>query len=102
MPEHSGEPRIEAWFWEIIEASGHSLRKLCRNLVELYDYMCRRLIEANTQQISAPLIEVERLLTDLSQAWQQASDDQSAEFSTPPSLAYADTGAACERVSYAY
>jgi hypothetical protein len=35
MPEHAYEPRIEPWFWEIIEKSGHSLRALCRQLEAL-------------------------------------------------------------------
>jgi flagellar protein FliS len=75
--------------------------ELCRNLVELYDYMCRRLIEANSQQTETPLIEVERLLSNLSQAWQQAADAQNGMLSTPSPAAYDDAGAAYEGVSYA-
>jgi flagellar protein FliS len=42
---------------------------ISRNLAELYDYMIRRLIEANTHQLGGPLAEVERLLSDLLEAW---------------------------------
>jgi flagellar protein FliS len=42
---------------------------LAGNLVELYDYMQRRLIEANVNQIEAPLAEVSRLLSTLLEGW---------------------------------
>ena len=42
---------------------------LSRNLVELYDYMQYRLLEANAQQTEAPLAEVERLLQTLLEGW---------------------------------
>jgi flagellar protein FliS len=43
--------------------------QVSRNLVELYDYMIRRLIEANASQKEAPLAEVGRLLSGLLEAW---------------------------------
>jgi flagellar protein FliS len=42
---------------------------LAGNLVELYDYMGRRLIEANFHQADAPLGEVSRLLGTLLEGW---------------------------------
>ncbi len=42
---------------------------LSRNLLELYDYMQRRLLEANLGQKAEPLAEVERLLTTLLEGW---------------------------------
>jgi len=42
---------------------------LSRNLVELYDYMQRRLIQANLEQSDAPLAEVARLLETLLEGW---------------------------------
>lgn len=42
---------------------------LAQNLVELYDYMQRRLIEANVEQSEAPLAEVGRLLATLLEGW---------------------------------
>lgn len=44
--------------------------ELSANLAALYDYMQRRLLEANHEQSDAPLAEVERLLGTLSEAWE--------------------------------
>lgn len=41
-----------------------------RNLAELYDYMQRRLIEANCQQVIEPLDEVTSLLLTLREGWE--------------------------------
>jgi flagellar protein FliS len=43
---------------------------LSHRLAELYDYMQRRLLEANFEQKDAPLAEVSRLLATLAEAWQ--------------------------------
>jgi len=53
-----------------------------RNLVELYDYMQRLLMDANFRQSETPLEELERLLAVLLEAWDQVS---SAE-QTPPEV----------------
>ncbi|HTQ54215.1 MAG TPA: flagellar export chaperone FliS [Bryobacteraceae bacterium] len=42
---------------------------LSRSLAELYDYLQRRLIEANTRQRVEPLVEVEGLLLTLAEGW---------------------------------
>lgn len=42
---------------------------LSRNLIELYDYMQRRLIVANVEQADAPLAGVEQLLGTLLEGW---------------------------------
>ena len=44
---------------------------LSRSLAELYDYMQRRLLEANMRQQAAPLKEVESLLATLLEGWDQ-------------------------------
>jgi flagellar secretion chaperone FliS len=44
---------------------------LSLNLAKLYDYMQRRLIEANARQQSAPLAEVEKLLATLAEGWER-------------------------------
>jgi flagellar secretion chaperone FliS len=44
---------------------------MARNLLELYDYMQRRLLEAHLERSEAPLAEVARLLATLSEAWDQ-------------------------------
>jgi len=46
---------------------------LATNLVELYDYMQRRLQDANFRQDTEPLTEVERLLATLLEAWDQCA-----------------------------
>jgi flagellar protein FliS len=74
---------------------------LCKNLVELYDYMLRRLIEGNSQQTDAPLAEVEQLLGSLLQAWIEAAGASTAPVAVPPA-AYGVETAEYSRVSYAY
>jgi flagellar protein FliS len=60
---------------------------LSGRLAELYDYMQRRLLEANVSQQAAPLSEVERLLTTLLEGWEQirtAPDNAAAQVPLPP------------------
>jgi flagellar secretion chaperone FliS len=45
--------------------------KLSIRLAELYDYMQRRLLEANLRQKAEPLVEVESLLATLLEGWDQ-------------------------------
>jgi flagellar secretion chaperone FliS len=78
---------------------------LCRNLVELYDYMARRLNEANALQVDEPLAEVAKLLGEMLDAWQQVGGHNEAppQPESYPSVAYAsETGAEYQRVSYAW
>jgi flagellar protein FliS len=42
-------------------------------LAELYDYLARRLLTANVQQVEEPLAEVSALLKSLQEAWQACS-----------------------------
>ena len=44
---------------------------LARRLVELYDYMQRRLLAAQVEQSDKPLIEVADLLATLCEAWEK-------------------------------
>ena len=60
--------------WEILHELIQSLDReragsLGVQLVALYTYMQRRLIEANIHQTDAPLAEVENLLGTLAEAW---------------------------------
>lgn len=75
---------------------------LSRNLVELYAYLQRLLIEANTRQREAPLEEAERLLEPLAEAWQAcrpaapASPSQiSNELSGPEQAEYTPLSCTC-------
>ncbi|HZT39353.1 MAG TPA: flagellar export chaperone FliS [Bryobacteraceae bacterium] len=51
--------------------------EISRGLAELYDYMQRRLNEANFHQTEPPLAEVEGLLTTLLEAWERISSAES-------------------------
>jgi flagellar protein FliS len=66
---------------------------LGRNLVELYDYMHRRLIEANCAQADAPLAEVARLTGTLLEGWMSCrpSARMEAPVDVPP-MCYEDPG----------
>jgi flagellar secretion chaperone FliS len=81
-------------------------QELCRSLVELYDYMARRLNEANARQADEPLAEVAKLLGDLLGAWQQVGavpQEQQPQTETYKPAAYAaEAGAEYQRVSYAW
>lgn len=57
--------------------------ELSPRLAGLYAYMQTRLMEANSRQLDAPLQEVERLLSDLSEAWQSAAKSREAEARVP-------------------
>ena len=50
--------------------------EISRKLAQLYDYMTRKLIEANCQQSDAPLAEVLGLLSTLSEAWNGVKTEQ--------------------------
>ena len=71
---------------------------LSRSLAELYDYMERRLLEANRLQKAEPLVEVERLLGTLRDGWDQLrrAPEQSVPLGTPRFSGggggYAETG----------
>jgi flagellar secretion chaperone FliS len=47
--------------------------EISRNLAELYDYMQRRLNEANAKQSMEPLVEVAALLATLKDGWDKGS-----------------------------
>ena len=60
--------------YEIVVELGTSLDherggEISQRLALLYDYMLRRLLDANMQQTDAPLAEVLGLLSTLSEAW---------------------------------
>ena len=53
--------------------------ELGMRLLNLYDYMQTRLLEANTRQIDAPLAEVGKLLAVLQEGWQKCPEVQERE-----------------------
>ena len=62
-------------------------------LAELYDYLYRRLLEANARQKAEPLAEVESLLATLLAGWEQvhpASESQAGQVRKPDGPCVAD------------
>jgi len=59
--------------------------EISQRLAQLYDYMQRRLLEANLRQSDEPLVEVLSLLTTLAEAWEnvKVSARPAAEASSP-------------------
>jgi flagellar protein FliS len=47
--------------------------EMSRGLAGLYDYILRLLLQSNSEQSEPPLIEAERLLNTLAEAWDQCS-----------------------------
>lgn len=56
---------------------------IAQNLYRLYDYMNRRLIEANMKKDSQILAEVEKILSDLLTTWEGVFRSTSAPGATP-------------------
>ena len=57
--------------------------ELSRNLAALYDYMQRRLLEANFRQAEAPLAEVLGLVRTLAEGWHGVSNANAPAASAP-------------------
>ncbi|HWQ56910.1 MAG TPA: flagellar export chaperone FliS [Bryobacteraceae bacterium] len=87
----------------LVELSGAVDREkggeLSGRLVELYDYMVRRLTEAHLRQEDTPLEEVLRLLATLSEAWSELADPgttssqpATAPLPDPPAIPVARVG----------
>jgi flagellar protein FliS len=56
---------------ELDGALDHShASEISQRLAQLYDYMQRRLLDANMRQVEEPLVEVLGLLTTLGEAWE--------------------------------
>ncbi|SFG57068.1 flagellar protein FliS [Duganella sp. CF458] len=58
--------------------------EIARNLDALYDYMSRRLLEANIQNSPEVLEEVRSLLADLRDTWNQIGGNPAATNNTQP------------------
>jgi flagellar protein FliS len=57
--------------------------EIATRLVQLYDYLQRRLLEANARQQDEPLAEVLGLLTTLGEAWQEIGNTSRAPEPAP-------------------
>ncbi|MGI8743252.1 MAG: flagellar export chaperone FliS [Bryobacteraceae bacterium] len=66
---------------ELVQSLDHARGgELSQNLLRVYDYSQRLLIEGNGRQADAPLAEAERLLSTLLEAWQQTQTSHAAEY----------------------
>ena len=80
-PAHKNLVRAQAIVGELagtldLERGGD----VARNLMLVYDYLTRRLIEANVRKDAAIAREVERLLRDLLSAWEVAARQAGSPF----------------------
>ena len=65
--------------------------EIAANLDSLYDYMGRRLLEANIKSDAAIVEEIHGLMSDLREAWVQIGEQQEAGDLTPPAIQKAPT-----------
>ncbi len=75
---------------------------LAGNLVELYDYMQRRLLRANLEQADAPLAEVAGLLATLLEAWMQCEAGEPALAEPVPAGMLADAEPVAEYAGHSW
>jgi flagellar protein FliS len=71
--------KAQAIIAELMGSLNMSFGDLANNLMRLYDYMYRRLIDANIRRDAAAADEVEGLLRGLLPAWEQAVKTYHAE-----------------------
>lgn len=65
--------------------------EIAANLDALYDYMSRRLLEANVKSDAAIVEEIHGLMSDLREAWVQIGEQQEAGEPMPPAIQKAPT-----------
>lgn len=65
--------------------------EIAQNLDSLYDYMSRRLLEANIKSDAAIVEEIHGLMSDLREAWVQIGEQQEAGEPMPPPIQKAPT-----------
>ena len=76
---HNNLVRAQAVISELLETLDLERGgELARNLIQIYEYMNHRLVEANLRKDVAPAREVERLLRELLPAWEQAARESAA------------------------
>jgi flagellar protein FliS len=80
---------------ELIASLNHKeAPEVSRRLVELYDYMQRRLLAAHFEQADAPLVEVRNLLQSLGEAWNRIPSPESSAPAPAPTPAAREWNAA--------
>lgn len=76
--------RVQDIIAELMSTLNFDAGEISHHLFRLYEYMNYRLIEANLRKDPAPAEEVERMLRDLREAWQQAAQIARAGSSKVP------------------
>ena len=85
--------RAHAVLSELLATLDHSRGGvLSQRLAGLYDYMQRRLLEANMLQRPEPLAEVEALLSTLLQGWERIPTSSPDAFSSPSARPLPESG----------
>ncbi len=77
--------------------------EVATRLASLYDYMLKRLAEANFKQAEEPLAEVQELLTTLDEAWKELATPESSVATAAGANPWNTSAAeAAPRVSYSF
>lgn len=77
---HNNLVRAQAVISELLETLDLERGgEIAGNLMQIYDYMNRRLVDANLRKDAAPAREIESLLRELLPAWEQAARETSAQ-----------------------
>ena len=72
---HTGFVRAQDIIAELIATLDHDRGgEVAKQLLALYDYAFRRLVDANTKKDAAPGLEVIRMFRDLGTAWQELAN----------------------------
>ncbi len=87
--DYSAKSRYISWAIAIIDGLRMSLDmeaggEIARNLESLYDYMSRRLYEANVKNDIEAINEVSKLLREIQEAWDGIADEVNAQGSAQP------------------
>ncbi|MDW7651578.1 MAG: flagellar export chaperone FliS [Bacillota bacterium] len=69
---HTNNIKAQDIIFELMSALDFSQGDVAGSLFQLYDYMRRRLVEANLKKEKESLTEVEAMLTELRDTWMQA------------------------------
>lgn len=70
---HNSLLRAQALIGELMASLRVEIWEGASNLLALYEYMIRRLMEANFSKVAEPVTEVISLLSELRDAWAQAA-----------------------------
>jgi len=76
--------KVEKIIMELINSLDLSYGQLTKNLLSLYEYMYRRLVESNIKKDVSMLAEVEKLLGDMEDMWKEAYKKSLAEGKQAP------------------